>query len=361
MNPELWMKRAFELALLGQGHTSPNPMAGAVLVSGDEVVGEGFHRQAGLPHAEVEAVNNAREKARGATLYINLEPCSHQGRTPPCTELLKKAGIKKVVAAMTDPNPDVNGKGIAALREAGIDVEVGLLEEKARHLNEVFVKWVRTRIPFVILKWGMTLDGKIAAGSGESEWITSEKSRQRVHDMRSQCDVILVGVNTILKDDPLLTSRIPQGRNPLRVVLDSSMQTPLHSRILKTIPDAQTWIIVSEENRERQQWLEELGAVVLRFPGPNRRVDLPALLRYLGEHSYTSVLVEGGARVHGAFLEQSLADKLVFFIAPKIVGSSPGGVNSIEGWGCKSIRDALKLKQLQVSRLEDDIVVEGYV
>lgn len=360
MNPEIWMKRVFDLALLGKGNTSPNPMVGAVLVKDGEVVGEGFHRKAGAPHAEIEALSRAGDRARGATLYVNLEPCAHFGKTPPCADALIKAGVGNVVIAMLDPNPKVNGAGVALLRNAGITVDVGLLEEKAKQLNEVFVKWIRTKIPFVILKWGMTLDGKIAVSGKKSEWITSEKSRERVFQMRSEYDCVLVGVNTILTDDPLLTARIPGSKNPIRIVLDSRLRTPLDSRVLKTIPDAPTWFVSGCGNPERETWLKEAGASVFCFPGTEGKVDLAALCRYLGEREITSILVEGGARVHGAFLRADLADKFVFFIAPKLVGSL-NAVGLIEGWGTLSMREALLLKRVQVSRLDDDLVVEAYV
>ncbi len=359
MSHEKWMRRALELAASYRGRTSPNPMVGAVVVKNDRVVGEGAHQKAGLPHAEIEALNQAGVEAKGATLYLTLEPCCHTGRTPPCTDTVAKSGVKKVVVGMIDPNPAVNGKGLERLKEAGIEVEVGVLEKEARTLNEVFIKWIKTKLPFVILKAAMTLDGKIATSTGDSKWITSDESRKKVHEMRSWYDSILVGINTVLRDDPSLTARVPNGKNPIRLVFDSSLRTPERAKIVDT-REAPTWIITAQENPEKEAKLKKAGVQVMRFPGKDGKVDVGAFCRYLGEKEITSVFVEGGARVHGSFLESELVDKVSFLVAPKIIGNH-GAPGPIDGWGKSMMADALCLKNIEVTPVASDILIEGYL
>lgn len=360
LTDEYYLRRTFELAARARGRTSPNPLVGAVIVRDGRVVGEGFHRRAGLPHAEIEALKAAGEAARGATLYVNLEPCCHTGRTGPCTEAIIAAGIKRVVAAMPDPNPLVAGKGFARLREAGIEVTTGLLEKEARVLNEAFVKYITTRRPFVVLKTAMSLDGKIATVTGESKWITGPEARRYVHELRDSCDAILVGIGTILKDNPSLTTRLPEGgRDPVRVILDSRARTPLTARALTQESEAPTLIAVTEmAPGERVAALREAGAEVL-VCGPGPAVDLGILLSTLGEREITSLLVEGGSTVNASFLLQGLVDKLVWFIAPLIIGGH-GAISPVGGTGIRHLARAIRLKEMSLRQFGSDLCIEAY-
>ncbi|MGQ9512066.1 bifunctional diaminohydroxyphosphoribosylaminopyrimidine deaminase/5-amino-6-(5-phosphoribosylamino)uracil reductase RibD [Thermodesulfitimonas sp.] len=360
LTDEDYLRRTFELAARARGRTSPNPLVGAVVVRDGQVVGEGFHRQAGLPHAEIEALRVAGEAARGATLYVNLEPCCHTGRTGPCTEAIIAAGIKRVVAAMADPNPLVAGKGFARLREAGIEVATGLLEKEARALNEAFIKYITTRRPFVILKTAMSLDGKIATVTGESKWITGPAARRYVHELRDSCDAILVGIGTVLQDDPSLTTRLPKGgRDPVRVILDSRARTPLTARVLTQESEAPTLIAVTEmAPGDRVVALREAGAEVL-VCGPGPAVDLGLLLSVLGEREITSLLVEGGSTVNASFLLQGLVDKLIWFIAPLIIGGH-GAIGPVGGRGIEHLSRAIRLKEINLRQFGSDLCIEAY-
>ncbi|ACX53061.1 riboflavin biosynthesis protein RibD [Ammonifex degensii KC4] len=356
---EFFMRRALELALKARGRTSPNPMVGAVLVKEGRVIAEGYHRRAGMPHAEIEALRAAGEEARGATLYVNLEPCCHVGRTGPCTEAIIAAGIKRVVVAMEDPNPLVAGKGIKILREAGLEVTVGVLEQEARRLNEVFVKFITTREPFVVLKVAMTLDGKIATSTGEARWITGPEARAYVHELRDTYDAILVGKGTVLKDDPSLTARLPGARDPVRVILSSLADLPLSARVLNLNSSAPTWVAVTEQAPpSRIKALQGKGAEVL-VCGPGPQVDLKLLLKELGRREITGVLVEGGGTVNASFLANRLVDKVIWMVAPKIFGGTkaPGPVG---GEGVEHPDRALRLKDLTVKKLGADFCFEGY-
>ncbi|SHF30698.1 diaminohydroxyphosphoribosylaminopyrimidine deaminase / 5-amino-6-(5-phosphoribosylamino)uracil reductase [Desulforamulus putei DSM 12395] len=357
-----YMRMALELAAKARGRTSPNPMVGAVVVKDGEVVGKGFHARAGSAHAEVVALADAGEKARGATVYVTLEPCCHHGRTGPCTEALLKAGVKRVVAAMTDPNPLVAGKGLAVLREAGVEVQSGLLQEEALRLNEVFIKYITTKRPFVVLKAATSLDGKIATAAGESKWITGHAAREYGHRLRDIYDAILVGVNTILADDPSLTARLPEGRgkDPVRIIVDSAARTPTAAKVLTQLSAAHTIIATTERAPvERRASLMAAGAEVMVVPGEGSRVDFVKLMEMLGEKEITSVLIEGGGQVNGAALAAGIVDKVAWFLAPKIIGgdAAPGPVR---GEGIASLQDAIKLYDVSVERLGEDILVTGY-
>ncbi|MEW6725742.1 MAG: bifunctional diaminohydroxyphosphoribosylaminopyrimidine deaminase/5-amino-6-(5-phosphoribosylamino)uracil reductase RibD [Bacillota bacterium] len=358
---EAYMRLALELAAQARGRTSPNPLVGAVLVRDGAIIGKGYHTRAGMPHAEIEALRDAGGEARGATLYVTLEPCCHTGRTGPCTEAIVAAGVKRVVAAMRDPNPLVSGRGLARLREAGVEVREGVLEEEARRLNEFFIKYITTRTPFVTLKTAMSLDGKIATRTGDSRWVTGEESRRYVHELRDIYDVILVGVGTVLKDDPSLTTRLPEGgRDPVRVILDSRGRTPAGARVLKQESGAATVIAVTgAAPEENVAALAEAGAQIL-VCGPGPLVDLQTLLRALAERELTSVLVEGGSRVNASFLAAGLVDKVVWFIAPKIVAgeTAPGPVG---GEGIARMAEALELQDITVRRFAHDLCLEGYL
>ncbi|MEW6772153.1 MAG: bifunctional diaminohydroxyphosphoribosylaminopyrimidine deaminase/5-amino-6-(5-phosphoribosylamino)uracil reductase RibD [Bacillota bacterium] len=357
---ESFIRRTLELAARARGLTSPNPLVGAVVVRDGRVVAEGYHRRAGLPHAEIEALQAAGEAARGATLYVNLEPCCHTGRTGPCTEAIIAAGVKRVVAAMVDPNPLVAGKGIARLREAGIDVAVGVVEDEARRLNEAFIKYVTARRPFVVLKTAMSLDGKIATVTGESRWITGEAAREYVHQLRNTCDAVLVGIGTVLKDDPSLTTRLPEGgRDPVRVILDSSARMPLEARVLNQDSEAPTLVATTEvAPAERLAALRQAGAEVL-VCGRGPQVNLDLLLAELAAREIVSVLVEGGSTVNASFLLQGLVDKVVWFIAPRIIGGREA-LGPVGGSGIRHLARAIRLTETVVKQLGADLCVEGY-
>nr|WP_279220995.1 bifunctional diaminohydroxyphosphoribosylaminopyrimidine deaminase/5-amino-6-(5-phosphoribosylamino)uracil reductase RibD [Desulfofundulus salinum] len=360
---EYYMQMALDLARRALGRTSPNPMVGAVLVKDGQVIGRGYHARAGTPHAEIHALNEAGEQAVGATLYVTLEPCCHRGRTGPCTEAILDAGVKRVVAAMTDPNPLVAGRGLERLRQAGVEVTVGVMEEEARKLNEVFVKYITTRSPFVVLKAAMSLDGKIATRTGESRWITGPRARLAVHRLRDRYDAILVGVNTVLKDNPSLTTRIPgeNGKDPVRVIVDSLARTPPDARVITQQSPAPTIVAVTERApKENLCRLEEAGAQILVVPGPGPRVDLEVLMKELARREITSVLVEGGGEIHASFLGSRLVDKVIWFIAPLIIGGRqvPGPVG---GDGPARLLEAVRLKDISFTRYGEDFCVEGYV
>jgi len=357
------MARALELAARARGRTSPNPMVGAVLVKDGEIVGEGFHPRAGEPHAEIFALRQAGERARGATLYINLEPCCHYGRTPPCTEALIRAGVAEVHMAMEDPNPLVHGKGRAALEAAGIRTFVGEHESEARQLNEVFIKYITTGRPFVTAKFAMSLDGKIATHTGQSRWITGEAARRRVHELRDVSDAICVGVSTILADDPRLTTRLdkPDVKHPLRVILDSRGRAPLTARVFDPALPGRTVVATTPAMPSTHRAaLEAQGVEVWALPPDDRGcVDLAALLDRLGEREITSLLVEGGGTVLASFFERRLVDKVMAFVAPLIIGGK-NAPTPVRGTGASCLADALRLKRVSVERVGEDVLIVGY-
>jgi diaminohydroxyphosphoribosylaminopyrimidine deaminase/5-amino-6-(5-phosphoribosylamino)uracil reductase len=355
------MRRALRLAARARGQTMPNPMVGAVLVKEGQVVGEGYHRRPGEPHAEVLALRAAGDAARGATLYVTLEPCAHYGRTPPCCEAVIAAEISRVVVAMGDPFPKVAGRGIDAIRAAGIPVEVGLLEAEARRLNEVYLKWVTRGLPWVTLKCAMTLDGKIATRTGDSRWVTGEQARAYVHRLRAEHDAIMVGIGTVRADDPLLTARGRRKRNPLRVIVDARAELDPGSQIVCTLREVPTLVATtSAAPGERVERLREAGAVVELLPDNNSRVDLPALMAELARLSVTSVLLEGGAELTASMLAAGLVDKAIVFIAPKLVGGrdAPGPVG---GEGVARVADALPVREVTFRRFGADFALIGYV
>jgi diaminohydroxyphosphoribosylaminopyrimidine deaminase/5-amino-6-(5-phosphoribosylamino)uracil reductase len=354
-----YMGRALALARRGLGGTSPNPLVGAVVVRGNRVVGEGYHRRAGEAHAERLALEEAGTRARGATLYVTLEPCHHTGRTPPCTEAVLAAGIRKVVYALADPNPRVVGGGGEFLRSRGLEVVSGLLAEQSRDLNEVFVKWVTTGLPFVYLKAAMSLDGRIATRTGDSRWISNETSRAWVHRLRSRVDGIVAGIGTVLADDPLLTPRLP-GRSrpsPLRIIIDPHLKTPPEARLF-TDPGP---VLIAGSDRasaKKRTALRRKGAEVLSFPTVRDRLVLAPLLQYLGERPVTSLLVEGGAEIYAAFLNAGLADKLYLFYAPILIGGTEAK-GMVGGEGPASVVGALKVKPGKCRRMAGDFLMEA--
>ena len=317
-----WMRRALRLAGRGRGRTSPNPMVGAVVVRRGRAIGEGYHRQVGGPHAEVWALREAGAAARGATLYVTLEPCSHHGRTPPCTDAIMQAGLARVVAGCVDPNPQVNGRGVRCLRGAGIEVEVGVMEAEARRLNEAYCKHIATGMPFVALKAAMSLDGKIATAAGESKWITGERARAAAHRLRARHDAVMVGVGTVLADDPELTVRKSRGRTPLRVVVDSRARTPPRARLLTADERAPVIAVTRQAPRARVRRLERAGAEVWVVGSQRGKVELKGLMRRLGTEGVQSVLVEGGGTLGAGALAAGLVDRVYFFISPRIIGGA---------------------------------------
>jgi len=355
------MARALELAARGRGHVEPNPMVGAVIVQGDQIVGEGFHERFGGPHAEINALAQAGPQARNATLYVTLEPCCHYGKTPPCTRAVIDAGISRVFAACSDPFPAVAGKGLQELTQAGVSVSLGLLEHDSRRLNAPYFKFRTTGLPFFTAKWAMTLDGKTATRTGDSRWVSSELSRRYVHQLRSLSDAVLVGVGTVLADDPTLTARIPDARNPRRIVVDTFARTPLHSHLIQTIDQAPLIIAVSESApHERIAALETTGARILVLPLRDEHVALDALARELGRMELTNVLCEAGATLTAGLFHARLIDRVVVFLAAKLVGGqqAPGGIG---GLGMEKMVDAILLHNLQVRTLDDDLVIEADV
>ncbi|MHC1727072.1 MAG: bifunctional diaminohydroxyphosphoribosylaminopyrimidine deaminase/5-amino-6-(5-phosphoribosylamino)uracil reductase RibD [Syntrophobacteraceae bacterium] len=361
---QFYMKRALRLAVLGAGNTSPNPMVGAVLVKDGVIAGQGYHEVLGGPHAEVNAIADAGERARGATLYVTLEPCNHHGLTPPCTRAVIEAGISRVVFGMADPNPEVAGGGAAYLAERGIKVRGGVLECECRSRNQPFIKRAVTGLPYITLKAAATLDGFIATSAGDSKWITSERSRKFAHKLRSMADAILVGIGTVLADDPLLTARLPGKkirRQPIRIILDTELKLPVESRLVKTAGITPVWAICSESaSKERERILTAAGVQVLRIPAGKGSVgiDIPGLLSELGKRHLSSLLVEGGGHVLGSFMESGLADEFYFFYAPKIL-ADPGGISMVRGRQRIKIAESVQAYGIKTRRFGEDLLISG--
>lgn len=370
MENKIFMQRALELAAKGQCRTSPNPMVGTVIVKGNKIIAEGYHRKAGTPHAEVAALKKAGAKAKGATLYVNLEPCCHKDKkTPPCTKAIIKSGIKKVVIAMIDPNPNVSGRGIKELKNAEIKTEVGIIETEAKRLNAAFIKFITKKEPFVILKIAQSLDGKIATAQGESKWITSKESREHGHKIRNEVDAVLVGIGTVTKDDPSLTCRIQGGRNPYRIIVDSRLQIPLNAKVLRhkdgktiiaTIPPLPPLLKGGWGDYQKKiALLKNLGAQVLKIKDKDGKVDLKALMKELGKLNIASIMIEGGSSINASALSSKIVDKIMFFIAPMIIGGTDA-VPSIGGKSPASLKNVVRIKKSQVKIIGKDILVEGY-
>jgi len=354
---ERYIRFALELAHRGEGYTNPNPIVGAVVVKDGEVIGQGWHRRFGGPHAEVFALEEAGEDAAGATIYVTLEPCSHYGKTPPCTDRIIEAGISRVVVACRDPNPLVNGKGIEKLREAGIEVAEGVLEEEAVRANEIFFKFIRTRLPFVQLKLAESLDGRIATRTGDSKWVAGEEARTEVHRLRRRFAAVLVGANTVINDDPLLTVRHVEGPNPVRVVLDGRGRIPADARMFSE--EGRTIVATAAMSEGKEEDLRELGVEVWRLPGDDTRVDLWELLVRIGKEDLDSLLVEGGGETAAAFLEAGFVDKVSLFIAPIIIGGRDA-IPAVGGGGVERVSEALELKDVETAELGRDLLITGY-
>ncbi|MBI3616215.1 MAG: bifunctional diaminohydroxyphosphoribosylaminopyrimidine deaminase/5-amino-6-(5-phosphoribosylamino)uracil reductase RibD [Candidatus Omnitrophica bacterium] len=356
---EQWMRMALRLAARGRLTTRPNPMVGAVVVRSGRIVGSGFHRAAGKPHAEILALRQAGASAVGATLYVSLEPCAHTGRTPPCAEAIAAAGIRRVVAAMIDPNPKTNGRGLRWLRGHGIRTKVGILGEEAKRLNEVFITWIRKRRPFVTVKVAQSLDGKIATRTGESRWISGLEARAWVHRLRAQVDAVLIGVETVLKDDPLLTVHSAKGNNPIRVVLDSHLRTLANARLFSSCSPV---LIAAARGAsyQKEKKLRQAGAEILRLPARDGRVDLQALLRQLARREISHLLIEGGGETIASAFAARAVDRVCWIVAPLVVGGRQAPT-AVEGMGVSSLNQAVRLKDLSVQHLGPDLLLQGYV
>ncbi|MFW5976580.1 MAG: bifunctional diaminohydroxyphosphoribosylaminopyrimidine deaminase/5-amino-6-(5-phosphoribosylamino)uracil reductase RibD [Bacillota bacterium] len=365
---EFYMKKALELARKGEGYVSPNPMVGAVVVKNNKIVGEGYHKKFGEAHAEVNALKEAGDKAEGGTLYVNLEPCCHYGKTPPCSLSVIKSGIKKVVIGMEDPDSRVEGKGIAYLKKAGIDIKTGVLAEESIKLNEAFIKNKTTDFPFVYLKSAQTLDGFLATSTGDSKWITCKKARKYGHKLRHKVDAILVGIGTVLKDNPSLTTRLEnkKGKDSIRIVLDSNLRIPPDSQILNQKSSSRTIIVTGEEvNEEKitklQDRVQDRDQIeILSYTLKDNKISLEKLLKDLHEREINSILVEGGGEINYSFINSGLGDKIYSFIAPKIYGGNDG-VSVYRGKGPEKMKDIINLKKVEYEKLGDNILVKGYL
>lgn len=358
---EKYMRLAMQLAGNAIGRTSPNPLVGAVIVKDNRVVGCGWHRKAGTPHAEIHALNQAGELAQGADVYVTLEPCAHYGKTPPCAKALVEAKVKNVYGGLLDVNPKVAGKGFKILEDAGIHVEYGFLQDELRKQNEVFFKWIEHKKPFIVLKAAMTLDGKIATATGQSKWITNETSRAYGYKLRDIYDGIMVGINTVIEDNPMLTARVDGGKNPIRIVVDSSLKIDINANVVQ---DKSAKTIVATTDKADKDKILKLQAqdvdVIVVDKDENDKVDIEKLLDILGQQNICSILVEGGATLSGSFVAKKLVDKVYFFIAPKIVGGKEAKT-PVAGTGILNLQEALALKDIQIEKLEEDILIIGRV
>jgi diaminohydroxyphosphoribosylaminopyrimidine deaminase/5-amino-6-(5-phosphoribosylamino)uracil reductase len=359
---DIWhMRRALELAAQGQGTVEPNPMAGCVIARGAEIIGEGWHRRFGGPHAEIEALKIAGARARGATMYVTLEPCCHFGKTPPCTRAILAAGITRVVAAMSDPFPQVAGEGLVELRAAGLEVDSGVLEDEARKLNAPYLKLVTTGRPWIIAKWAMTLDGKIATASGDSRWISSRESRNIVHQLRGRVDAIVVGRGTAAADDPMLTARPPGPRTALRVVIDTRTSLASDSQLVRTARETPVLVAVGAEAKPDDcRRLQDAGCAVFMCAGNTPQERLESLLDELGKRRMTNVLVEGGSRLLGSLFDARLIDEAHVFIAPKLAGGE-GALSPIAGHGVEKIAAAAALEDVVFEPIGGDIYLRGRI
>lgn len=355
-----YMKRALELAVKGIGLVNPNPLVGAVIVKNDEIIGEGYHECYGEAHAERNAVKNAVKSVEGSTIYVTLEPCAHYGKTPPCVDLIIEKKFKKVVIGMLDPNEKVAGKSIEKLRMNGIEVVVGVMEEECIKLNEIFIKYITSKRPFVILKSGMSLDGKIATSTGESKWITSEESRQDSQKLRNRIHSIMVGVNTVIQDDPLLTCRINPDKKLIRIIVDTNLRIPIESNVVKNNNKLTIVATTFEADKNKKKILRDLGVKVLEVSKLNNKVNLKELIEKLGKDGIDSILIEGGGTLNFSALEEKIVDKLIFYIAPKILGGE-NSKSSIAGIGFSRLSEAVEIENISYRQCSDDLVVEGYI
>ena len=355
-----YMRYALELARKGCGWVNPNPMVGAVIVKDGEIMGEGFHEKYGQYHAERNALNSCNQSAKGATLYVTLEPCCHYGKTPPCTEAIIENGISRVVIGSSDPNPLVAGNGIRLLQNHGIEVVAGVLKEECDSLNEVFFHFIKTRTPYVVMKYAMTMDGKIATNTGKSKWITGEAARQRVHEDRHRYSAIMVGIGTILSDDPMLTCRLQNRKNPVRIICDTHLRTPITSNVVATAFQAKTVICTAcTDSKKHKAYLDE-GCEIITLPIKNGHIDLNILMTELGKKNIDSILLEGGSTLNWSALESGIVNKVQAYIAPKLFGGNDSK-SPIGGAGLDDPKDAFRLINPKVTCYDDDILIESEV
>lgn len=354
-----YMQLAIELAKKGLGHTSPNPMVGCVVVKNGRIMTEGFHEQYGGFHAERNALMRCEEDLTGADLYVTLEPCCHQGKTPPCTDIIIERGIGRVFIGAMDPNPKVSGRGAQILRDHGIEVETGVLEKECLELNEVFMHYIEKKKPYIAMKYAMTLDGKIATFTGDSKWVTGEEARHHVHQLRKRYSSIMIGIGTVLVDDPMLNCRIEEGVDPVRVICDSHLRIPVESRIVKTAKDIRTIVAYANGEEEKKQALEAAGVELLHIDD-NGTVDFTALVQKLGQMGIDSILIEGGGTFHGTVLKSGLVDRIYCYIAPKLIGGKEAK-SPVEGSGFPLMKEALEIEDTNIMKLGVDICVTGKV
>ena len=351
-----YMRRAIELAKGGIGFVNPNPLVGAVIVKDGKIIGEGFHERYGQLHAERNALKNCTESCEGADMYVTLEPCCHYGKNPPCTEAVIESGIKRVFVGSFDPNPLVAGNGIEILRNNGIEVTENFLREECDALNDIFFHYITTKTPYVIVKTAVTADGKIAAATGDSKWITNEKSRAHTHETRKRVSAILVGVNTVIADNPMLNCRAENPSDPIRIVCDSHLRIPLTSKIVQTARDIPTYFVCISDDTEKITALQDMGAHIIKTQSKDGHTDLAELMRKLGEMQIDSVLIEGGGEIHASALKSGIVNKVQLYIAPKIIGGD--GKNAVAPLGNTLMRDAVQLKNPQINLFGDDILIE---
>lgn len=354
-----YMQLALELAKKGNGHTSPNPMVGCVVVKDGKIITEGFHEEYGQFHAERNALTKCEEDLTGADLYVTLEPCCHQGKTPPCTDIIIERGIGRVFVGAMDPNPRVAGKGVQILRDHGIEVETGVLEKECLELNEVFFHYITTGVPYVAMKYAMTLDGKIASFTGDSKWVTGEEARTHVHQLRKKYSAIMVGIGTVLVDDPMLNCRIEEGVDPVRVICDSHLRIPLESRIVQTAKDIPTIVAFAVGDKEKEKRLQEAG-IELIHSDENGMVDFAGVMKELGQRKIDSVLIEGGGTFHGTVLKSGMVRRIYCYIAPKLIGGKEAK-SPVEGTGFSLMKEALEITDTEILKLGNDICVSGRV
>lgn len=363
MQDAFYMKQALDLAGKGMGFVNPNPLVGAVIVKDGQIIGRGWHEYFSGPHAEVNAIKDAKGNTENATLYVSLEPCSHYGKTPPCSLEIIRNKFTRVVVGCEDPNPLVAGRGIEMIRNAGIEVQSGILEKEGKELNEVFFKFISTQTPFVVMKTAMSLDGKITTKTGDSKWVSGEESRKRVHELRNQYSGIMVGINTVIKDDPLLNVRDITGntKNPIRIVVDSKARISLEAKIINSLEIAPTIIAVTDQAPdEKLSQLKEKGAWVIVCPEQNIRVNLKFLMQELAKRNIDSILLEGGGTLNFEAMQQGVVDKVIVFIAPKIIGGTEA-ITPVEGRGISLLANAVELENLKTIQSGQDIMVEGYL
>lgn len=360
MNDQTYMQRALDLALQAKGQTSPNPMVGCVIVKNNQVIAQGWHKKAGFDHAEVVALKKAKDKARGATMYVTLEPCAHFGRTPPCVKRIIESGIKEVVIAMKDPNPLVSGRSIAQLKKSGIRINVGLFESQARELNEVFIKYITQSMPFVVGKIAQTLDGKIATSTGHSQWITSEKTRQFSRYLRDEFDAILVGINTVIKDNPQLTG-LRKDKTLRKIILDPTLRISPQAKLFQNIsPEHCIMATTTQAPINKVNLFRKKGSHVLICPKKQGKIDLRWLFKELAKKEITSILIEGGARTIGEALKQNVIDKMHIYMAPKILGDEKA-LSSVVGLNIKDVNRSFRLQHMHYYNIGEDVFLTGYV